>query len=259
MTPHDLPAIPLNRLDRDGWKTLWIGLLLALVFFALRPINFVLSILVTLVHEMGHTVFYWLYGYPSIPSFDLTYGGGVTHFFSRNGLLIVGSFLALLGVFPWVRRHRGLLITWFICLTLHAFLSLSQWHECVILAMGHGTELAFAGLCLYRMFGARGLIHDVERPLYGMIGFFIWFKDLHFAGSLMLSSAFRAAYGQAKGGGHWMDFSQIARDFLHVPIEAVAFIFFVTCLIIPALSFWFFRHRNRLLERASNIWDSITN
>ena len=92
--------------------------------------------------------------------------------------------------------------------------------------MGHGTELLIAGIFFYRALSGAAVVHSVERPLYAAIAFFIVFSDINFSYRLMTSPFARAEYADAKGGGHWMDFSRIAIDHLHVNLTSVAFLFF---------------------------------
>ncbi len=68
---------------------------------------------------------------------------------------------------------------------------------------------------------------------------------------LIASSFQREIYANAKGGGHWMDFSRLADEFLHVPLEGVAVAFFVLCFLPPfvALSLNLLRPQLRELRR----------
>lgn len=68
---------------------------------------FVLSPLVTFLHEFGHAVAAWLLGCPAIPAFDFVYGGGITHH---------GEFrlpLAILMGCAWALRHDSASLDWY--------------------------------------------------------------------------------------------------------------------------------------------------
>ena len=65
--------------NRDAWISLAIGAVLAVVALMVPPVVFVLHVLITVIHELGHTATAWLFGSPALPSFDLSYGGGVSH------------------------------------------------------------------------------------------------------------------------------------------------------------------------------------
>ena len=65
-------------LDAAGWKALGIGFGLAVCTQIFSFLEMLVGYFVVLVHEMGHAIAGWLFGYPSLPAFDFTYGGGVT-------------------------------------------------------------------------------------------------------------------------------------------------------------------------------------
>ena len=93
---------------------------------------------------------------------------------------------------------------------LHAVSAFTAIHSVLILFMGHGTELVIAGLFIYRAISGRAIIHAAERPLYGIIGFFIAFSDITMAYNLLTNASYREDYLGAKGGDMDMDFSVIA-------------------------------------------------
>ena len=91
-----------------------------------------------------------------------------------------------------------------------------------------------------------------SRCLRRSFAFFILAHDLKFAVGLVRSPLQREIYGEAKGGGHWMDFSVLARD-LDVGLTSVAGLFAIACLLVLPATWLLFRHRQRLvvlLERA---------
>jgi hypothetical protein len=228
------PAPP--RIDRLGWAAFGGGLAAALVALQFPLAEAALSGMKTLVHEMGHAAFGWLFGYPSIPAFDFSYGGGVTLHQQRSVLLcalVVAA--AAYGAFA-LRAHTVLRNSLLAFLALYAPLALTRGHEVVILAMGHGGELCFATLAFHRALSGRGCTLAAERPLYGLLGWFLVLGDVVFAWRLRTSAFHRELYEAAKGGGHWMDFSRLADEFLRVPLESVATGFLVLCLAPPVLA-----------------------
>ncbi len=74
-----------------------IGLVLALILPRFPFLNFIFTPILTIVHELGHTVASWLFGYPAYPAFDFQYGGGVTVWNLERGPLIVLGVLAAAG------------------------------------------------------------------------------------------------------------------------------------------------------------------
>jgi hypothetical protein len=238
----------LQQLDKEGWKASIIGFIIALVVFSFPFLSFIFRYIITLVHELGHAVFAWLFGYPSIPAFDFTYGGGVTLHQDRQMFIVIVVYALLGGLFYLYRKnHLTLLILVFITAfyTLASFTSL---HSIIILFMGHGTELIFGGIFLYRGLSGSSVVVEAERPLYAFLGYFVFTCVIEFAHRLRTSPAFRADYEEAKGGGHWMDFSRIAEDYLNVDLVSVASFFFLLCLVAPVLTYLFFRYKNYLFR-----------
>ena len=129
---------------------------------------------------------------------------------------------------------------------IHAILAFTSAHQVVILFMGHGTELAIAGIFFYRALSGSAVIHSIERPFYAAIAFFIVLSNLSFAYGFITSPLARIAYEDAKGGGHWMDFSRIAEDYLRVRLARVAAFFFVCCFFPLVLAFLAFRYQEHL-------------
>lgn len=246
---HDLP--PLRRLDRAGRRALGVGLALAVVVLLLPFARFVLSYLGVLVHELGHSVVAWLFGYPALPAFDFVYGGGVSISFDRSrGLLwlILGLWAAL---FTFYRQYPRMLTGLGAFFALWVLLAATPLHEMLGLAMGHGGELVFAGIFLYRAATGSGCrLPEVERPLYGMVGWFLTLEQAAFAWGLVTDPDQRQLYADAKGGGHWMDFSRLARDYWGTSLESVAGAFLVACLLTPLAAWAVLRHRERAWAKA---------
>lgn len=214
-------------------RALAVGGALALVVFFVPFLRFVFHTLITLVHELGHTLAAWAFGIPAVPAFDFVYGGGVTVYQGRSAGLTVLIYLAFAGLAYRLREDRGYLTAlavWVCAYTLAAFTPV---HEAIEIAMGHGSELVFAGIFLYRALTGSGCRAPGERPLYAFCSFFILLSDVAFALSLLTSTANVADYEEAKGGGHWMDFSRLAEDYLHVDLQAVVFLFLVAVVLVP--------------------------
>jgi hypothetical protein len=174
------------------------------------------------------------------------YGGGVTVHTARSTLLLLVIY-ALFGFAIFSLRKNVIAVVVLVLFALiHLAFTLTTLHDLTVLFMGHGTELAIAGIFFYRALSGAAVVHYVERPLYAAIAFFIVFSDLSFAYDLMTSPFARAEYGDAKGGGHWMDFSQIAEDYLRVSLTGVAGFFFLCCLVVLPMGFLAFRYQEFL-------------
>jgi len=229
------PPFAPRAFDRAAWLSLGLGGALAAVCLAVPWLRFALGYLTTLIHELGHAAFGWLFGYPSIPAFDFTYGGGVTTTQGRSAVLLGFVYVLFAALVAACWRDRRKLAASLAGLGLFAACAHTTAHKEIILFMGHGAELAVAGVFLYRAMSGSTVAHAAERPLYAMCGFFIVMSDVAFAYRLWTSPAGRAAYGAAKGGGHWMDFSLLSRH-LGVGLPTVAFFFLLCCFLPVALS-----------------------
>ena len=139
--------VPVPRgIEPAGWVAVGVGFGLAGLTEALPILRAAVGYMVVLVHEMGHAVAGWLFGYPSIPAFDFRYGGGVT-LHQEQAPLLVGLVYALLVFLVWVFRSNrpslGLVIA---TIAVYSALVFTKAHDAVVLAMGHGGELLFAAL-----------------------------------------------------------------------------------------------------------------
>lgn len=222
-----LEAVDDETPDRRAVISMLIGA--ALAYWTLHsPFLYTLSSgMKTLVHEFGHAFAGWSFGVPSIPAFDFTYGGGVTIHQEPSTiilLLIYAGFASLLVLYR--RNLISLMIIGFIAVG-HGLSMITGLDDPITIAMGHGFELLFAGIFFYRAMSGFACVHKTERPLYGFLGFLITFDNLRFAYRLVHSHEHRWMYENAKGGGHWMDFDRLAREFLEVDLGVVAHSFMV--------------------------------
>jgi hypothetical protein len=233
-------AAPSHGIDALGRQALGVGLGLAIATQFVGFLEMLIGYMVVLVHEMGHALAGWLFGYVSIPAFDFTYGGGVTTHQEVQSLALVGIVLAGFAVLGWA--FRGNPVSFALSMTLaaaYAALAFSDAHHVLIVAMGHGAELCFAAIFIQRALTGRACQLNVERPLYAWIGFHIVLVDIAFARGLATSALARQQYADAKGGGHWMDFSRLAHEHLGVSLESVATGFGLLCVVTPVLAFGF--------------------
>jgi hypothetical protein len=235
-----------RSMEATTWIILGVSIILALLIKFFPLVNHIFMTFTTLVHEMGHAIFGWLFAYPSLPAFDLKYGGGVTMHMTRSTALLLLVYAGFFGLMFLYRKNPLTLGILIVLLILHGILSYGSGHDVLILFMGHGTELLIAAIFIYRALSSAAVVHDAERPLYGIIGFFIFFSDAAFGYRLYSSHFERHFYERAKGGGHWMDFSRIAEEYLHVPLESVAFFFLLCCLVTPVIGYLMFRYQEYL-------------
>lgn len=234
------PSATIAGLPREAARALALGFAITLLVFFVPILRYVFHTLITLVHELGHTAAAWLFGIPAIPAFDFVYGGGMTvHQGRSTGLLVL--IYAAMGAVVWSFRGRRALYpafgAWIVAYTLLAFTGA---HEAIEIAMGHGSELIFAGIFLYRALEGSACRVPAERPLYAFCAFFILLSDATFAAGL-LTSADRVADYEAAKGGHAMDFTRLAADVLHVDLQAIVFVFLLATVLTPFAAFWAYR------------------
>lgn len=189
-----------------------------------------------IIHELGHAVAAWFFGRPAIPAFDFHYGGGVTRWLDQSPALAIIVTVALVYL-GWRMRHRTVAVLFTgIAVLVYSLLAWTNGHMLLIKASGHGFELLFAGVFLYRALTGFGLRLSIERPLYSMLGLWFLFHNLAFANQLLTSPAARDQYAAAKGGGDWMDFAQLSRD-LNMDFSLVVGSYLILCLAVLPLAF----------------------
>ena len=246
-----LDTVPAS-LPGASRRAILIGSGIALGLYLFPFTRFVFSYLLILIHELGHSATSWLLGVPAIPALDFVYGGGVSIQFESSAVLVVLLFgLWAAGLF--LSRHRPrLAVTVAAGLGLYVLAISTPLKELLTVSMGHGAELLFATIFCYRAISGAALRSEAERPAYAFCGAFITLSSVHFAARLLSSAIFRREYEQAKGGGHWMDFSRIAEGFLGVDLSLVAGMFFLAAFCPPLVALLL--HLNRERVRKSTVW-----
>lgn len=231
------------HIEREGWISLGIGLVPAVLTLFFPFWMTVFRAFVTLVHEFGHTVVAWLFGYPTLPAFDFVYGGGMAIHFEREiGVLFV-VYLLFAGLLYMYRENRLSLVMLVIMIALYTAFAFTPIHELLGLFMGHGMELAIAGLFLYRAISGSAIIVAAERPIYAFLGIFTEMSCVQFAYKLLTDRYFRFEYELGKGGELPNDFMRIAQDYLHVDLSSVVVFFLICCVIPPLAALLFFRYQ----------------
>jgi hypothetical protein len=251
--PDDGPPEP-RKLYKQEWIMLLVGPGVALICMAIFWFNWILGTFRTLVHEMGHAIFGWAFGYPSLPAFDFLWGGGVTLHIDRSKALLILIYIGFAALIYLYRKNTATTIFLVVVAVSHAIFSYTDFHSVIILFMGHGTELIIGGLFIYRSLSGRAIVHPAERPLYAVIGFFLIFSDIALGFSLLTSPDARAEYLSAKGGDIDMDFIRIARDHLRVKMSSVVLFFFFCSVIAPVLSFLAFRYEEYIHTVIAALW-----
>lgn len=197
----------------------------------------------TVIHEVGHSIFYIFYGYVAIPSFDLQYGGGLTTAFSnQNYLLSLMVFIIFLALSLLVKRYNKILtISLTVLLILLFSLTFFSYHQVVISFMGHGFEIIIGCFFLYRCVFNFSFNGTYERFLNGFFGLFLNMQIIKYFYNVIYDSYSRLEYINQKGGVNFGDFSVIANN-LGVSLNSVCF-FAIICaflaILIPILHYLF--------------------
>ncbi|ESA33802.1 hypothetical protein N836_19930 [Leptolyngbya sp. Heron Island J] len=237
-------AKPTSRpraLTSDAVGALITGLVLALPLGGIGLLRTLFYGFVIMVHELGHAIAYWLFGYPAVPSVNLLFGGGITLAMGRIWLL-VWLILAGLTYLIYRYRHSSNALSWLLGLTAsYSLVAFSPWHSRIISYMGHGAENLTIVLCLYFAMGGYFCKLGGERAIYAMLGFFTWFVDLQFAWQIMHDAAMRANYVNGIGGMLDNDFVTLASS-LGMGLDAIATFFLFTSLICPVVAFLLYRY-----------------
>ena len=204
-----------------------VGLVLAIAVLASPLASFLFHPLLVIIHELGHTIFFWLYGYPAIPAFDFVDGGGLAMAFERQQEILYG--LWVVSAVVWLLWWRNRVVRYVLpfLLGFHIISSQVILHEVIIAFMGHGTELIFAGIFFYRAFTGVAVHHWLERATYAFGAFYISLWNIHWIYNLYTSQSDQAEYAAYVQSGVHMDFAVIAYELLHVSISSVILTFLI--------------------------------
>lgn len=247
---------PTKQIEKAGWQALAIGLLLAIILQIFWPLRLLFNGFQVIVHEVGHAITYWLFGYPAIPAVNILYGGGITISLGQSPLvlgLIYGAFAFLLYK---CRYYRRLLILLAGFIGIYTLVLVTPLSKILMTFMGHGMELVAIVLCLYFAIAGYFCQLDLERPLYAMLGFFLLFSDLKFSWGLIFNPDLRDFYEQGIGGAIDNDFVILARDYFNVDLSIIATFFLVSCIFTPLVAFLVFRYEKVWLGGISDLLSS---
>ena len=190
----------------------------------------------TFFHEIGHTIFAWFYGYPSLPSFDLQHGGGMAYWGAREIMFNYGVyFLIAAGLVYW-KNDRTIQIMLVALGLFHVATAYNDAHEIIKLYMGHGSTFLLSAFFLYRAWfdvAPRGLL---ERYMNGIIGFGMLFKNMILFWGLIYDDVVKAFYHNQKGSHGFGDFSRIEAmtPFSMAQIAGFSLVLCALAMILPA-------------------------
>ncbi len=173
-------------------------------------------LLQAIVHEGGHTLMSLALGRFALPRISLD--GHVPYtMVSDSRMLWLCAFVWLVLLFlayeAW--RSKFLRITATSAAVLYPFIALSnRYSQLAILLAGHGAELLFAGICLWRAQTGLFTHHQVERAAYSIVGWYFVFSNFLMCLDLLRNPATRAQYIAGSEPGHINDYVVAAYDTL---------------------------------------------
>lgn len=254
-----------GRIGASEIKILGVGLVAAIVIYALPFTRFVFSALVTLFHELGHAIAGWLMGYPSLPAFDFVYGGGFTHMGAFQPMIATLIALAF-GYLVWLFRdnRKSMILIGSIALVWLFFVTREWRRELAVASAGHLFEFILAGIMFYKALSGTGWrVPEIERPLGAFIAFFVQIHSTLFARRLTNDPSFLDWYREGKGGALMNDLEVVALDLkiwlgMNATIEGVAkaLLVFSVMPAIVALVWYFKRARWHRVLRALRTVDA---
>jgi hypothetical protein len=235
-----------GRIDASVRRTLLTGSLLAALVTAFPLSRFVFGYMGILLHEFGHTVAAWLFGYPAVPAFNFAHGGGLTSIEGRQWPVMLLWIAGVCGLLWRYRHHRPAWPLLALPCALYIALAVTRVHEIVITFMGHGMELTIAGVFLYRALSGSAVKHAVEKPLYAFLGLFLVLGEMNFAWGLATNRTRQIEYGISPSGipNDWL---RIA-DRLGTDLPTATGAYLLVTPIPVLLAFVFFRYRERIFD-----------
>ncbi len=231
-------AAPTPLWRSEAARYLALGVALAPVFTFTPWLRAAAWILVSIIHELGHTAFAWFVGCPAVPVLNvLTHGEAATIHLQQ---LPWGPWVIWAGLIylvwcawrmpgrPWV-IHAALIAALYPAVAFH-----EHWRELAHVMAGHLGELLFAAICLWRARTGLFVHHSPERAAYACVGWYFIFNAIWLELGLAFFPSVRQWYENARSYGIANDYER-AGWMTSSSMERVAIVMFVlTLLIIPA-------------------------
>lgn len=242
---ENTPIVGLNKASFDAttWKVTAAGAFLGFILFFLPFTHFIFSYFNILTHELGHAMFSWMFGRFAIPSFDFMFGGGMTMIYDRApGFTVVMAIVFIIAAFFSLRNFFRL--AWLVVFgAVYFTIILTGADEALGIFMGHGSELIFVGIFLYRGISSFACKYEAERYIYVMLASFMLFNDISFANGLLFDPYKVSEYMEGKGGIVDNDFVRVANEYWHVKLSTVVSFYYFLSLITPVVTILLYRYR----------------
>lgn len=200
--------------------------------------------LASLVHEMGHAACAWFFGMPAIPVISLAGEAAAVH--QDQSTFLVACVTVALVVLAWrFLEGRTRWITIACVVPTYLALAFTDGKELLHLSAGHGSELVFAGVCLFRALDGGFTESAAERVTYAMLGWAIWARNVSLCFGLATSADARAQYEGSGSFGLTNDYLRIAHDVTNTSVSTVAVVMLLAaaCVAPAAVGVWRLRSR----------------
>ena len=195
--------------------------------------------LASLVHEMGHAAMAWLFGSPAFPAISLE-GHAVAVHSEQVLVFALLVWAGLAGAAWWKLAGRARWMAIGVVALVYPALAFTQAREVLHLLAGHGAELAFATLCLWKTLDGGFTESRLERGLYGTVGWYLLGRNALLCFGLVTSAASRDEYAGNGSFGLTNDMIRVAEELLGWRLESVALLVLVGSIaVLPAaLGLW---------------------
>lgn len=232
-------AVAPSAFTPTPWIYLAVGLATAPLFAWTPLLQYMGWFVSALVHEIGHCVAAWVCGMPAMPAISLAGEAAAMH--SEQMPMLVAVIAIAAGSALWrALEGRARVVTLAVLAVLYPALAFTSAKELCHLLAGHGCELAFATLCLWKALDGGFTESRFERALYGTVGWYLLGKNAALCFGLMLRSDARAEYEGNGSFGLTNDYLRAAHEVLGWRLESVALLMLVaSALVLPAaIALW---------------------
>jgi hypothetical protein len=207
-----------------------------------------MSYMAVFFHEIGHTIFAWIYGIPAFPIFDFKHGGGYSvQIAERSWFAQIAIWgLSAYGLYNFKDRlHVFALYGLSIFFIFFGVIGLTDYYEDVILFMGHGLVAILGGFMLARGIYGVFLTRPSERWFNVFVGAFFIFDQIKMCHALLNDVAYQMEYESQKGTHGFGDLTRIANNHFPWTQDGVTIFLMVFTIIwavlIPAGVGWLVR------------------
>lgn len=260
-----LPSAPTTYPDRTAteaqaraqaaqpWIYLGIGALTAPIFALTPLLGFMGWFLRSLVHEMGHCAVAWFFGMAAIPAISLEGHAAAIHSEPSRFFAVLVWAALVAAAWHWL-QGRARWVAMGVVAVLYPALAFTQARDVLQVLAGHGAELAFATICLWKALDGGFTESRLERGLYGTVGWYLLGSNAILCFGLVASPASRQAYSENGSFGLTNDMIRVADDLLDWTLPSVAILVLIASIAVLPLAWALWRASTRI--RAS--WSAET-